>query len=98
MEAIREMELEELQDMVEIPNYYEMFAQARRELNGDYIKKKYNLLIGEIIGFEERVDNSRRDIPPDREAEVNGVVAGNVHIAGDDRRADALVVHLYTAA
>lgn len=41
MEAIREMELEELQDMVEIPNYYEMFAQARRELNGDYIKKKY---------------------------------------------------------
>lgn len=41
MEAIREMELEELQDMVEIPNYYEMFAQARRELNGDYMKKKY---------------------------------------------------------
>lgn len=41
MEAIREMELEELQNMVEIPNYYEMFAQARRELNGDYIKKKY---------------------------------------------------------
>ena len=41
MEAIREMELEELQDMVEIPNYYEMFAQARRELNSDYIKKKY---------------------------------------------------------
>ena len=37
MEAIREMELEELQDMVEIPNYYEMFAQARRELNSDYI-------------------------------------------------------------
>lgn len=35
---------------------------------------------------------------PDWEAEINGIIAGNVHVAGNDGRAYALVVHLHTAA
>lgn len=44
MEAIREMELEKLQNFVEIPDYYEMEAQARKALYNDYIRKKYSYL------------------------------------------------------
>lgn len=60
--------------------------------------KQDDLLAGEIVGFKKCVDERRRDVSPDRVTEVNGVIARNVHVTGDDRRAETLVVHLHAAA
>ena len=46
--------------------------------------KQHDGFAGEVIGFKECVDDGRRDVPPDREAQQDRIVGRYVQIAGHD--------------
>lgn len=52
--------------------------------------KQNDLFPAEIVGLQKCVDQRRSHIPPNRETQINRIITGNVHVSGDDCRANAL--------
>ena len=61
-------------------------------------RKEDDGLAGEIVALEEGVDDGRRNVPPDREADEHDVVLGHVVALGCDGGAGRGIVHLDGAA
>ena len=61
-------------------------------------RKRDDRLAGQVIALKERIDNRRRNIPPDREAHKDGIVVLHVDPLDGNLRTGGRIVHLNRAA